>query len=195
MGIISRTADLFYTFRFLKVLVTPWEEMKAFKLGIIDKDGKPLKRSNEFTTEAERSSYTPFHRLVFHIKRLLNKIPFGKSKIASYAAALWLIKEETGMSEGKLLQIMEELDVPVEMTLTENTWFLNENGALQPGVYQLIQDVAMFDTKDFRARAGTKIDVNEACEPLGYFSGIPIFKVRHRDTGRDVIISTEDINR
>ena len=131
MSIISRTADLYYTFRFLKILVTPWEKMDAFKHGIVDKEGNILKKASELKTSDEKSSYTMFHRLVFNIKKLLNKLPLGRTRIASYAAALYLIKEETGMSEKVLQKIFERLeDVEVDMVLNENTWFLTKNGEL-----------------------------------------------------------------
>ena len=79
MGILKSAADLVYTIRFLKLLVTPFEKTDAFKSGIIDADGKRVK---EFTTnsiddrEAYRSHYTPFHRLVFNLKRLMDYIEF-----------------------------------------------------------------------------------------------------------------------
>ena len=88
MGVVSRTADLFYAFRFLKLLVTPWDKTGAFEQGIIDENGKNLKKAKELTTPQEKEVYTVFHRLVFNLKRLLNKVPFGKSRLASYAAAL-----------------------------------------------------------------------------------------------------------
>lgn len=65
MGIISRTGDLFYAFRFLKLLVTPWEKTTAFELGIIDENGKVLKKGSQRNTPEEKSAYTVFHRLVF----------------------------------------------------------------------------------------------------------------------------------
>ena len=40
MSILKRAADLVYTFRFLKLLVTPFNKTKAFELGIIDENGK-----------------------------------------------------------------------------------------------------------------------------------------------------------
>ena len=40
MGVVSRTADLFYAYRFIKLLVTPWEKTEAFELGIIDDEEK-----------------------------------------------------------------------------------------------------------------------------------------------------------
>ena len=36
---MSRAIDLFVTYRFLKLLVTPWEKQEAYKEGIIDKNG------------------------------------------------------------------------------------------------------------------------------------------------------------
>lgn len=91
MGIIKRAGDLVYTFRFLTLLTTPFNKTKAFEAGIIDADGK---RNKEFNTntmedrEAYKNFYTPFHRLVFNVKRLMAKAPGGSSSIASYAARL-----------------------------------------------------------------------------------------------------------
>ena len=96
MGIIKRAGDLVYTFRFLRLLTTKFEDTEAFKLGIIDKDGKRLK-SYDLNNMDNRSNYkeyyTPFHRLVFNIKKLLAKAPGGDTRLASYAAALYLLKE------------------------------------------------------------------------------------------------------
>ena len=71
-GILSRAADLFYAFRFLKLLVTKWENVPAFKLGLIDKDGKRLK-DKKVETPGEKSAYTVFHRLVFNVKRICRR--------------------------------------------------------------------------------------------------------------------------
>ena len=43
MGILKRAGDLVYTFRFLRLLTTSFEDTEAFKKGIIDKDGKRRK--------------------------------------------------------------------------------------------------------------------------------------------------------
>ena len=72
---MSRAIDLFVTYRFLKLLVTPWKKQEAYKLGIIDNKGKLLKKSSDFTKEAERESFTLLHRLVFNCKRIMSKIP------------------------------------------------------------------------------------------------------------------------
>ena len=90
---MSRAIDLFVTYRFLKLLVTPWKKKEAYKQGIIDSKGNLLKKSRDFNTEAERESFTLLHRLVFNCKRIMSKIPLIKTQIGTYAAALFLLKE------------------------------------------------------------------------------------------------------
>lgn len=196
MGLISRTADLYYTFRFLKLLVTPWEEMDAFKYGIIDQQGNILRKSSELKKDAERSSYTTFHRLVFNLKKLLNKVPLGKTRIASYAAALYLLKEKTGMSDKGIAAMLSKIDgITFDCSLRENTWFLDSSGRLQPGTYSLNTNLPLLSTCEFRAYAGSKIDVTEAVSPAGSIIGIPVFRVNHRNTKQIIYVTTEDIIR
>ena len=90
----SRAVDLLITYRVIKLLVTPWEEHEAYKYGIIDKNGKVLKKTSELATSKEKDSYTILHRFVFNLKRLLGLLPGGKTKLASYAAALALLLKE-----------------------------------------------------------------------------------------------------
>ena len=90
----SRAFDTFITYKIISTLVTDWEDQPAFEHGIIDKKGKLLRKSSSLKTNDERNSYTLFHRLVFNLKRLVQKLPGGSSKLASYTAGLFLIKEE-----------------------------------------------------------------------------------------------------
>ena len=105
----SGVANLIFTYSFLKRLVTPFNETDAYKLGIIDERGKKLKSPK--TTE-ELNSYSTFERLVFNIKKIIERLPGGKSKLASYAAALFLIKEHDNTkehySEKELVEALEE---------------------------------------------------------------------------------------
>ena len=99
---MGRAIDLFVTYRFIRLLTTPFEKTDAFKLGVIYKEGvidakgKLLVKGKD-QTSAQKKAYTVFDKLVFNLKRILEKVPFGKSQIASYAAALFLLKEETGI--------------------------------------------------------------------------------------------------
>lgn len=85
--------DTAITYRILRLLTTPWKKQKAYALAIIDEHGKPLRKYNELVTQDERNSYTILVRLVFRLKRLIEKIPVGNKQFLSYAAALALLKE------------------------------------------------------------------------------------------------------
>jgi hypothetical protein len=104
MNIITegKYIDLFATYRFLRILTIPWEDQEAFKLGIIDGDGKRIK-TKKLTTSEEKDAYTMLHRMVFNFKRILSKIPLVKSKLGTYAAALFLLKEHMKEDEYNLL--------------------------------------------------------------------------------------------
>ena len=93
-GIVGGALNLYFIYKFLRILTTPWENTDAFKLGIIDEKGGILKKKRSLKGTEEKEAYTMMHRLVWKLKRLMEKVPFGKSRLASYAAALWLIKEE-----------------------------------------------------------------------------------------------------
>jgi hypothetical protein len=191
-SMLSRVADLTYAVRFLRLLVTPWEKTEAFKNGVVDKNGKKLKKPD--TPEA-KSAYTLFHKLVFNIKRLLNKAPGGKSKLASYAAALFLIREHTGMSEDKIKEILDEaLDDALSGELDESAWFVKEN-QLMKGKYMLINDIALSETAEVMARARSRVLVNDHIDPIGTFSGINIYEVEHIPTGKNIFITNQDIQR
>ena len=177
MGIISRAGDLFYAFRFLKLLVTPFDKTEAFKQGILDTDGKILKKSKELKTDQEKSAYTVFHRLVFNIKRLLGKIPGGKSVIGRYGAALFLIREHTGMSEKAIIKALEKFldeDLSSEV-LEENTWYQDGN-QLIPGTYVLTQDAQSIETGEIIALKKNRMAVEDYLDPAGDFKNINIYK-------------------
>lgn len=196
MGIISRAGDLFYAFRFLKLLVTPFDKTEAFKQGVLDADGKILKKSKELKTDQEKSAYTVFHRLVFNIKRLLGKIPGGKSVIGRYGAALFLIREHTGMSEKAIIKALEKFldeDLSSEV-LEENTWYQDGN-QLIPGTYVLTQDAQSIETGEIIALKKNRIVVEDYLDPAGDFKNINIYKVKHKATNQNIYITNKDITR
>jgi len=197
MGIISRAGDLFYAFRFLKLLVTPFENTPAFELGIIDKDGKVLKKAAERQSPEEKSAYTVFHRLVFNIKRLLAKVPGGKSVIGRYGAALFLIKEHTGMSEKAIIKALEKyLETDLNSNqLDENTWYQDYEDRLMPGNYILQEDAISLETGEVIALKNSKVIVEDFHSPCGSFNNINIYKVKHKNTNQYIHITNRDISR
>ena len=90
--------DLFVTYRFIKLLVTPFNKTDAFKLGIIDDKGirqvvPGTTQPTKLSTIKERNAYTVLHKLVFNIKRIFSKVPGLRTKLGTYAAALFLLKD------------------------------------------------------------------------------------------------------
>ena len=198
MGLIKRAGDLVYTFRFLTLLVTPFDKTKAYEAGIIDEDGKRLKSFDKNTMEARdayKNYYTPFHRLVFNVKRLMAKAPGGSSRLASYAAALYLIKENYSVSEKKILKGLSEIGVdPTDLLAEENQWFVLENGQLSPGVYKLKHEKVVEDV-DIMIAKGSKVKVLDDCLPVGDILGLNIYEAIHMQTNKKVYITSSEIVR
>jgi len=97
---MSRAIDFIITYRVVKLLVTPFEKQPAFKAGIIDADGKVLRKFKTIKG-SERKHYTMLHRFVFNLKRILKKVGLG-SRLGSFAVALaLLIKENKSMAVNK----------------------------------------------------------------------------------------------
>ena len=113
IGQASRGADLYFVFRFLRLLTMKYESTDAYKFGIIDKKGKALRKSADLDSTKEKAAYTMLHRMVFKIRRLMEKIPGGR--FINYAAALFLLKEQKdariwsddGYMKSKLLEFLE----------------------------------------------------------------------------------------
>lgn len=103
---MNRLVNAFVIFQFLKTLVKPFKDTDAYKLGIIDDKGNYLKKQKDLKTSEEKKASNIFTRLVWNIKKILEKIPFGKTKIASLATALYLIREEAEKvgADGDLLE-------------------------------------------------------------------------------------------
>lgn len=197
MSFVSRAGDLFYAFRFLKLLVTPFQKTKAFKLGIIDEKGKLLRRAKERTKAEDKAAYTVFHRLVFNLKRLIGKVPGGRSLVARYGAALFLIREHTNMSDEKMMEMLEKaLDIEIDpYDLNESTWYQDEDSNLFPGNYILTEDIASPITGEVIALKNTRVVVDSLQEPIGKFQNINIYRVKHTKTNQDIYISNGDICR
>ena len=194
-GIISGAGDLFYAFRFLKLLTTKWTDMKAYEEGVIDENGNVIVKSNR--TPAQKSSFTVFHRLVFNVKRLLEKLPFGKTKLASYAAALFLIKEHTGMSEQQMKKALEKVlgsEFDDDSMIAENTWFETDAG-LSKGTYMLRSDIASPTTGEVIALKNSKVVVEQVTKPSATMFGCTVYSVYHPKTNQKIYITNGDISR
>ena len=195
MGILKSAVDVVYTIRFLKLLVTKFEDTGAFKAGIIDKDGN---RNKEFTTdkmedrEAYREHYTSFHRLVFNLKKIMAKAPGGSSVVARYGAALALIKEHGDIPDEQLQKIHEETGIDIMDVLMEDSkWYVLDNGCIGQGVYRM-RNNSLLDTGEELVRKGDQVRVSEdnMCHDI---LGISIFEGTHLRTGKRILFSANEI--
>lgn len=197
MSVVSRTADLFYAFRFLKLLVSSWDKTDAYQLGIIDGNGKVLKKSKDRKTPQEKSAYTVFHRLVFNVKRLLNKLPFGQTKLASYASALFLIKENTNLTDEEIRNVLNDVfdDLEETIDISESAQWFDKNNKLAPGTYTLIQDIASPNTGEVIAIINTKVKAIDFTEAYGEIFGLNVYQVEHVLTKQKILVTSTDLKR
>lgn len=98
---MANLVDLYLVYRILRLFTTPFVEWDAYKSGVIDGEGNIIVASDK-RTPAQDDSFTKFDLLIVKLKRVLEKLPFGKTRLASYAAALFLLKEEKNIKEETL---------------------------------------------------------------------------------------------
>ena len=122
----NRAVDLVITYRVVKLLATPFNKQEAFKYGIIDKDGKVLRKYRTLKTTAEKKSYTILHRFVFNLKRILARAGLG-GKLGTFAVALaLLLREDKRYEEHKSLIESAVISYLKETNQYDN--LLNEEG-------------------------------------------------------------------
>jgi len=105
---MSSAVDIFMVYQFVRRLATPFDEWDAFEQDIIDADGNVLKSRKDLRSREEKNAFGVFDVMILNIKKILEKIPGGKSRIASYAAALYLLREWNHFSKDSLL--VESMD-------------------------------------------------------------------------------------
>ena len=194
----GQAIDLFVAYRFLRILTTPWEDQEAYKLGIIDKDGKLLRKRNTLKTDAEKKSFTLLHRLIFNLKRILHKIPGVRSKIGTYATALFLLKQHfAGQVENE-----DTIEKAFTGWLVDNDYITKEEleesvigiGATLPkGTYKLTQDIFVGNEGDIKGRKGDTVVAFADTPPTGSVIGQDIFEVIHQKSKEEIYVSLEDL--
>jgi len=193
MGLLKRAADLTYAFRFVRMLVLDWKEWDAYKLGIIDENGK-RKKEEKLDTDEKKSAYTPFIRLCANIKRLLSKLPGGGSKLGSFASALYLIKEKYSLSDNKLRKILSEAGCDtLDFLIEENKWFVLEDKQLSPGIYRVYNPKLLNSSCEEMVFAKDQVRVEDNAYPIGDIFGIDVYKATHVNTNQKVFITASEI--
>ena len=201
---MGRAVDLFVTYRFLKLLTTPFEKTDAFKLGIIDANGhriklpKSTKPAVELTTSELKNSYTILHKLIFNIKKLFAKVPGLRTKVGTYAAALFLLKdtfkehvEDPDMFEKEFMKYLKENKIELDRDISEEVIGFGE--VLPKGEYVLKNDILNKEEEDLTAKKGDKVVAFADESPVDTVLGVEIFPVVHMKTQEKIYVSLEDI--
>ena len=201
MGILKSAADFVYTIRFLKLLTTPFEKMGAYEIGLIDKDGKVDKKRKEelkLTMDGRMdlsTHWTSFTRLVVNIKKLMAKAPGGKSVVARYGAALFLIKESGNLNNKQIQKIHNETGIDILDVLAEDTqWFMLNNKQLSPGVYRMKHDSMSCIYEETYKDDQIRI-LEEESKPVGEVLGLDIYSAIHLPTNKRMYVTTGDITK
>ena len=201
---MGRAIDLFVTYRFLKLLTTPFEKQDAFKLGIIDADGNRIRQPNstrpavELSTTELKNSYTILHKLVFNIKKIFAKVPGLRTKVGTYAAALFLLKdtfkesvEDPDVFEKEFMKYLKEQGVELDNEISEEVIGFGE--VLPKGNYVLINDILNKEEEELSAKKGDKVIAVADEAPIDTVLGVDIFPVVHVKTQEKIYVSLEDI--
>ena len=202
---MGRAIDLFVTYRFIKLLVTPFEKTEAFKLGIIDEKGKRslepgTDKPTTLRTIEERNAYTVLHKLVFNIKKIFNKVPGLRTKLGTYAAALFLLKDtfkesvdDPDVFEKQFMKYLKEQGYEIDNTVSEEVIGFGE--ILPKGEYVLANDILSKEEEELTAKKGDKVVAYDDEAPIDTILGVDIFPVVHLKTKEKIYVGLEDLNQ
>ena len=203
---MGRAIDLFVTYRFIKLLVTPFDKTDAYKLGIIDAKGarvmeKTVSRGMQPTVligDQKRSAYTVLHKLVFNIKKIFQKVPGLRTRLGTYAAALFLLKDtfkesvdDPDMFEKEFMKYLKEEGYEIDNTISEEVIGFGE--VLPKGEYTLVNDILNSEEEELQAKVGDKVVSFDDQSPIDTVLGVEIFPIIHVKTQEKIYVSLEDI--
>ena len=206
---MGRAIDLFVTYRFIKLLVTPFEKQEAYKLGIIDKDGNRVLPTTPpggvrkvvpepLVSTEEKNAYTILHKLVFNIKKIFGKVPGLRTKVGTYAAALFLLKDtfkesvdDPDVFEKEFMKYLKEQGYEIDDSISEEVIGFGE--VLPKGEYVLVNDILNKEEEELTAKKGDKVVTFEDEAPIDTVLGVEIFPVVHMKTKEVIYVSLEDI--
>ena len=205
---MGRAIDLFVTYRFIKLLVTPFEKTDAYKLGIIDENGNRIMpppkggvrqtKPEPLRTTDEKNAYTILHKLVFNIKKIFGKVPGLRTKLGTYAAALFLLKDtfkesvdDPDVFEKEFMKYLKEQGYEIDDSISEEVIGFGE--VLPKGEYALVNDILNKEEEELTAKKGDKVIAYEDEAPVDTVLGVDIFPVIHINSQEKIYVSLEDI--
>jgi hypothetical protein len=136
IGGTNQFIDMYLVYQFVKRIVTPFDKWPAYQLGIIDEKGKVLKQKRTLKSTEEKRAWGYFDIVCANLKKILAKVPGGRTQLASVAAAVFLFKEQKNISLMTNEVLLERKFISYLKTLNESDMAVNNvsSGAVQfPG--------------------------------------------------------------
>ena len=99
--------DTVLTYQFIKKLTTPFNQLPAYRLHLIDEKGNFLKARNQFTNQ-EKNACGLFDVMIINLKKLIARIPGGGSRLGTVAATLILLNAKP------IRESIEDMDLEEE---------------------------------------------------------------------------------
>ena len=179
--------DTVIVFRILKMMTRKWSEMDAYKFGLIDDNGKRIKTKKPKTSE-EKNSFTLLHRLVFNLKRVLELLPFGRTRLASYAASLALLKEHFEIDckylEESFYNYLKENNLVIDLLEGHD----NKNNLEKGKEYTLRTSVWNEENN-----IGHRGDLVQVLGKSDTVMGVDIYRVYNRSQDQSMLITGHDV--
>ena len=162
------------------------------------KSGVKQTRPEPLTTIEEKNSYTVLHKLVFNIKKLFAKVPGLRTKLGTYAAALFLLKDtfkesvdDPDVFEKEFMKYLKEEGYEIDNSISEEVIGFGE--VLPKGEYVLVNDILNKEEEELSAKKGDKVISYDDEAPIDTILGIDIFPIIHVKTQEKIYVSLEDI--
>ena len=191
--------------------MTPFKDTDAYKLGIIDENGNRViaaepkqkgivqrKKPTPLNTIEERNAYTILHKLVFNIKKIFGKVPGLRTKLGTYAAALFLLKDtfkesvdDPDVFEKEFMKYLKEQGYEIDDSISEEVIGFGE--VLPKGEYVLVNDILNKEEEELTAKKGDKVIAFQDEAPIDSVLGVDIFSVVHEKSKEVIYVSLEDI--
>ena len=177
---MSRVIDALIAYRILKLLVTPFNKTKAYKLGIIDDKGKVLIKSKQIVNQEQRKAYTLLIRFVFNLKKLLAKVGIRGRLGTAAAAAIAFFKEEYGNNPEVEKEVFKYLK---EQGFEYPAYSEDYGEPIIEGTYKVKNDIYNLDG-DIVINKDDNVDFKTVTDTI---LGYDVFKYK------DVYLTTEDL--
>jgi hypothetical protein len=149
-------------------------------------------------TSEEKNAYTVLHKLVFNIKKLFEKVPGLRTRLGTYAAALFLLKDtfkesvdDPDVFEREFMKYLKEQGYEIDDTIMEEVVGFGE--VLPKGEYTLVNDILNNEEEELTAKAGDTVIAYDDEPPIDTVLGVEIFPIVHVKTQEKIYVSLEDI--